>query len=107
MALEITDQTFEKIVLKADKPVVVDFWAAWCGPCRRVSPIMDQLSQEYEGKALVGKVDIDTNQEFAAQYSVRSVPTVLIFKNGEVKDKVVGASHKADYANRIDKILES
>jgi len=102
MALEITDATFEEVVLKSDKPVLVDFWAAWCGPCRMVAPIIDELTAEYEGKAVVGKVDVDANQEFAAKYGVRNIPTVLVFKGGEVVDKQVGVAPKATYAAKID-----
>ena len=105
MALEITDSSFEQTVLKSDKPVMVDFWAAWCGPCRMVGPIMDELSSEYEGKAIVGKVDIDSNQQYAAQFGVRNIPTVLIFKNGELVDRKVGVSSKSDYADALDKLL--
>ena len=92
MALEITDATFDEVVLKSDKPVVVDFWAAWCGPCRMVGPIIEEVSVEYDGKAVVGKVDVDTNQEYAAKYGVRNIPTVLVFKNGEIVTRQVGVS---------------
>ena len=105
MALEITDATFDKIVLQSDKPVLVDFWAAWCGPCRMVGPIIDELSNEYDGKAVVGKVAVDNNQEFAAQYGVRNIPTVLLFKNGELVDRKVGVSPKQVYAEAIDSAL--
>ncbi len=102
MALEITDATFEEVVLKSDKPVLVDFWAAWCGPCRMVGPIVDEIHNEYDGKAVVGKVDVDANQEFAAKYGVRNIPTVLIFKDGEVVGKQVGVAPKNVYTEKID-----
>lgn len=102
MAIEVTDATFDEVVLKSDKPVMVDFWAAWCGPCRMVAPIMDQLTAEYSGKAVIAKVDVDANQEFAAKYGVRNIPTVLVFKNGEVVEKQVGVAPKATYAQKID-----
>ena len=105
MALEITDSNFEETVLKSDKPVLVDFWAAWCGPCRMVGPIIDELSEEYEGKAIVGKVDIDSNQQYAAQFGVRNIPTVLVFKNGELVDRKVGVSSKNDYAQALDSLI--
>jgi len=105
MALEITDASFDEVVLKSDKPVLVDFWAAWCGPCRMVGPIIEEIAKEYEGKAVVGKVDVDANQEFAAKYGVRNIPTVLLFKNGEVIDKQVGVAPKTTYTQKIDAAL--
>ena len=105
MALEITDSNFEETVLKSDKPVMVDFWAAWCGPCRMVGPIIDELSEEYDGKAIIGKIDIDSNQQYAAQFGVRNIPTVHVFKDGELVDRKVGVSSKNDYAQAIDKLI--
>ena len=105
MALEITDATFESVVLNSDKPVVVDFWAAWCGPCRMVGPVIEELNKDYDGRAVVGKVDVDSNQEFAAKYGVRNIPTVLVFKNGEVVTRQVGVAPKAVYAEAVDALL--
>ena len=84
MALEITDANFDELVLKSSKPVMVDFWAEWCGPCRMLGPIIEEVSKDYEGKAVVGKLDVDSNQEFAAKFGVRNIPTVLVFKDGEL-----------------------
>ena len=105
MAIEITDATFEETVLKSEKPVMVDFWAAWCGPCRMVGPIIDEISNEYLDKAVVGKVDVDSNQEFAAKYGVRNIPTVLVFQNGEVVTRQVGVAPKNAYSDAIDALL--
>jgi thioredoxin 1 len=105
MALEITSANFEETVLKSDKPVLVDFWAEWCGPCRMVGPIVDELHTEYDGKAVVGKVNVDDQQEIAAQYGIRNIPTILFFKNGEIVDKNVGVAPKADLAKKIDALI--
>jgi len=105
MALEITSANFEETVLKSDKPVLVDFWAEWCGPCRMVGPIVDELHTDYLGKAVVGKVNVDDQQEIAAQYGIRNIPTILFFKNGEMVDKNVGVAPKADLAKKIDALI--
>lgn len=107
MALEITDKNFEEVVLKSSKPVMVDFWAEWCGPCRMVGPIIEQISDEYEGKAVVGKLDVDANQEFAAKYGVRNIPTVLVFQDGEVVGRQVGVSQKSAYSQALDTLLNA
>ena len=105
MALEITDANFEELVLKSSQPVLVDFWAEWCGPCRMLGPIIEELSSDYDGKAVVGKVDVDSNQQFAAKFGVRNIPTVLIFKDGELVNRQVGVSQKSVYSDYIDALL--
>ena len=105
MALEITDSNFEEIVLKSDKPVMVDFWAAWCGPCRMVGPIIDEISKDYDGRAIVGKLDVDANQDYAAKFGVRNIPTVLLFDKGELVGRQVGVAPKRAYSDAIDAVL--
>lgn len=101
MALEITDQSFQEMVLNSDKPVLVDFWAVWCGPCRMLGPIIEEVATDFEGKAVVGKVDVDNNQQVSVDYGIRNIPTVLIFKNGEVVDKIVGVASKEVIAEKL------
>ncbi len=105
MALEITDANFDELVLKSDKPVMVDFWAEWCGPCRMLGPIIEEVSNDYEGKAVVGKLDVDSNQEFAAKFGVRNIPTVLVFNGGELVKRQVGVSQKNVYTESLDELL--
>jgi thioredoxin 1 len=102
MAHTITDANFEELVLKSDKPVLVDFWAEWCGPCRVVGPIVEELANDYEGKAVVGKVDVDSNPNISMQFGIRNIPTLLVFKNGQVVDKQVGAVPKNVLAAKLD-----
>ena len=91
MALQFTDSNFESDVLKSDKVTMVDFWAEWCGPCKAIGPVVEQLSKEYEGKANIGKMDVDANSNVPMQYGIRSIPTILFFKGGQLVDKTVGA----------------
>jgi len=105
MAIEITDANFEELVVKSDKPVMIDFWAVWCGPCRMIAPIVEEMSDEYEGKAVIGKVDVDSNPNVAMKYGIRNIPTVLFVKNGEVADKQVGAAPKQVFTNKLDALL--
>ncbi|MGM0620482.1 MAG: thioredoxin [Bacteroidota bacterium] len=105
MAKEITDANFEELVLKSDKPVMLDFWAVWCGPCRMIAPIVEEMAEEYEGKAIIGKVDVDSNPEVAMKYGIRNIPTTLFVKNGEVADKQVGAAPKNVFTDKLDALL--
>lgn len=104
MALQITDCNFEEY-LNAGKPMVLDFWAEWCGPCRMVAPIIDELAQEYEGRVTIGKMDVDNNDDVVGQFGIRNIPTVLFFKNGEVVDKIVGATSKDKFVQKIEALL--
>ena len=102
MALEITDANFQEVVLNSEKPVLVDFWATWCGPCRTIGPIVDELATELEGKAVIGKVNVDSNSESPQTYGIRNIPALLIFKNGEVVDKLVGAVPKSQLLEKLE-----
>ncbi len=102
MALELTDKNFEEVVLKSDKPVLVDFWAEWCGPCRMIAPIVEELSKEFDGKAVIGKLDVDSNPEVSTKYGIRNIPTILFFKDGEVVDKQVGAVPKNMLTSKLE-----
>ncbi|WP_068597293.1 thioredoxin [Vaginella massiliensis] len=105
MALEVTDTSFESEIINSGKPAMVDFWAVWCGPCRMVGPVVEEIAGEYTGKAVVAKVDVDTNQEVAAKYGIRNIPTILYFKNGEVVDKVVGVAPKEQLVAKLEALL--
>jgi thioredoxin 1 len=103
----ITDANFEQLVLKSDKIVLIDFWAVWCGPCKRVAPIIKEFAAEYEGRAVIGKLDVDKNPGIAQKYQINSIPTILIFKNGQPVDGAVGAHPKATLKSKLDKALNS
>ena len=99
----ITKSNFEQEVMKSDKLVVVDFWATWCGPCRAIGPVVDELAEQYSGNVVVGKVNVDEERELSSRYKVMSIPTIMLFKNGEIVDKVVGLHSKEDLTELIDK----
>lgn len=105
MALEITDAGFDEL-LKSEKPLVIDFWAEWCGPCRMVGPIVDELAEEYADKVTIGKVDVDNNDEITSKYGIRNIPTILFIKGGMVVDKQVGAAQKAILVEKIESLLK-
>lgn len=102
----MNDSNFDEVVLQADKPVVVDFWAEWCGPCRMIAPFMEEISREYEGRALVAKCDVDDSPGVSAKFGIRNIPTVLFFKNGEVANKQVGAVPKANFVSKLEALLD-
>jgi thioredoxin 1 len=105
MAVEITDANCEEVVLKSDKPVLVDFWAEWCGPCRMVGPVVEEISKEYDGKAIVGKVNVDNNPGVSMKFGIRNIPALLFFKDGEIVDKQIGAVPKSVLAGKLEKQL--
>jgi thioredoxin 1 len=105
MALEVNDGNFDELVIKSDKPVIVDFWAEWCGPCRMIAPIIEEISHEFEGKALVVKCDVDSNPQTASKYGIRNIPTILFFKDGKIADKQVGAVPKASFVAKLNALI--
>jgi thioredoxin 1 len=105
MAIEITDSNFEELVKNSDKPVLIDFWAEWCGPCKMIGPVVEELASEFEGKAIVGKVDVDSNPVVASTLGIRAIPTLLFFKNGEMVDRSVGVVPKTELANKLNSLL--
>jgi len=105
MTIEVNDSNFEEIVLKSEKPVIVDFWAEWCGPCRIIGPIVNELSEEYEGKTIVAKLNVDNNPGTSTKYSIRSIPTILFFKNGDIVDKQVGVVPKSNLTAKLEALL--
>jgi thioredoxin 1 len=100
--VEITDDNFEAEVINSDLPVLIDFWAVWCGPCKMIAPIVEELATEYDGKAKIGKLDVDSNQQTSIKYGVRSIPTLLLFKDGELKDTIIGAVPKTNIVEKLN-----
>lgn len=105
MAKEITVSNFEEVVLQSKQPVMVDFWAQWCGPCKAIGPIIEELNNDYAGKAVIGKVDVDANQELAVRFGIMNIPTILFFKDGQIVDKLKGAAPKKDFQNKLNSII--
>lgn len=105
MTVEVNDSNFEKIVLKSDKPVIIDFWAEWCGPCRMVSPIVEEISEDFKGKVIVAKVDVDSNPGISSKFGIRNIPTIMFFKDGKMVDKQVGAVPKSNLVSKLEPLL--
>ena len=105
MTIDVTDATFEEVVLKSDKPVIFDFWAEWCGPCRMVGPLVKEIGTDFEGRAVITKLDVDNNPEVSAKFGIRNIPTILFFKNGEIVDKQVGAVPKNVLVTKLEALL--
>ncbi len=105
MALEFNDANFDELAMKSDKPVVIDTWAVWCGPCRIIAPYIEEMAMEYEGKAVIGKLDVDSNPHTTSRFGIRNIPTVLFLKGGEVVDKQVGAVPKSALVAKLEKLL--
>jgi len=103
--LEVTDDNFETEIVKSDIPVMVDFWAEWCGPCKMVGPVVEELSKEYAGKIKIGKMDVDQNQQTPAKFGIRSIPTLILFKGGEVAQTIVGAQPKSYIEEELKKVI--
>ncbi len=103
--ITLTDDNFKEEVLDSDKPVLIDFWAVWCGPCKMIAPIVEELAVEFEGKAKIGKLDVDSNQQTSIKYGVRSIPTLLIFKDGEVKETIIGVVPKAKLVEKLNSVI--
>lgn len=106
MAIELTDKNFSEVVLKSEKPVLVDFWAEWCGPCRMVGPIVEELSREYAGKAIIGKLNVDSNPDMSMRFAIMNIPTILFFKSGKIVDRQVGVASKSVLATKLNAQIE-
>jgi thioredoxin 1 len=104
-AMEITDANFEETVLNSGKPVLVDFWAVWCGPCKVIGPIVEEIADDYGDRVVVGKLDVDSNRDTAVKYGIQAIPTLLLVNNGEVMDRIVGVTDKASLASKLDSLL--
>ncbi len=105
--IEITDSNFQREVLDSDKPVLLDFWAVWCGPCKHIAPVVEEIAKDYAGKLKVGKVDVDTNPEISMKFGVRSIPTLMVFKGGKVVEQVIGAVHKRNLLEKVTPHIEA